>query len=205
MVEAAGMASGGRWPNPGARYVALVLALLLLDQAIKLAAHMLVGPYRPVGELGPLAVTLELHDGTGLGRLLPEWLDRYVRIGIHLALATGLFLLLVHWRRHGGSRLLLVGLAICVAGELGNLVDRVFHGVLFNEVLPGHAARWFHGRLTDVFRLTLFPVRIPAGLPHGGALVIPRFAFNLADLMVAGGGITARVALARRRRDGAHA
>ncbi len=199
------MKPGKCWPHPGARYVALVLALLLLDQAVKFAAHMWLAPYRPLAVLGPLAVTLEFHDGTALGRLLPESLDRYARIGVHLAIAVGLFLLLAHWRRSGGSRLLLVGLAVCLAGELGNLTDRIFHGVLFHQVLPGHALRWFNGRLTDVFRLTLFPVRIPGWLPHAGGVVFPRFAFNLADLMVAGGGIAALVALWRGQRRGADA
>lgn len=195
------MKTASRWPNPGARYVALVVALLLIDQAIKLAAHAWLAPYQSVSSLGPLAVTFELHEGTALGRLLPEELDRYLRIGSHVALAIGLFLLLAFWRRRDGSRLLLLGLAVCLAGQLGNLVDRVIHGVLLDDALPGHLTRWFHGQVTDTFRLTFFPVRVPDWFPRGGGrLLFPRMAFNLADVMVALGGILALVGLTRQVR-----
>ena len=69
------------------------------------------------------------------------------------------------------------GFIVCVSlvltGALGNIIDSVFYGVLFNEsthsqiasFLPegGGYASWFHGKVVDMF---YFPI-IDTNWPHG--------------------------------------
>ena len=89
------------------------------------------------------------------------------------------------------------GFIVCVAlvltGALGNIVDSVFYGVLFNEsthsqiasFMPegGGYAPWFHGKVVDMFYFPLIETVFPDWVPIWGGqeFVFFRPIFNLAD------------------------
>ena len=87
-----------------------------------------------------------------------------------LAASVGIALYLYHVRR---ERLgLRVTLAMILGGAIGNLIDRVFYGVVFGD------APLFHGRVVDFFDLDFFNISL-------GSFHISRWAvFNVADACV---------------------
>lgn len=89
------------------------------------------------------------------------------------------------------------GFIVCVAliftGAIGNIVDSVFYGVIFEASYPGHVASFvpwgegystlFHGKVVDMFYFPLFSGHYPDWVPFlgGKEFLFFRFIFNIAD------------------------
>jgi signal peptidase II len=68
-----------------------------------------------------------------------------------------------------------LALALILAGAIGNLIDRMFYGVIFGE------ASLFHGKVVDFFDVDFFDISI------GNFLLTRWFVFNVADASVSVG------------------
>ena len=82
--------------------------------------------------------------------------------------------------------------SLILAGSLGNIIDSIFYGVLFDHsygqvatFLPegGGYATWLHGKVVDMFYFPLIETVLPDWLPIWGGqeFVFFRPIFNLAD------------------------
>ena len=89
-----------------------------------------------------------------------------------------------------------IGFIVCIslilAGALGNIIDSVFYGVIFDHSygqlatsMPeaGGYASWFHGKVVDMLYFPLFSFYWPEWMPvvGGEEFVFFRPIFNLAD------------------------
>ena len=89
-----------------------------------------------------------------------------------------------------------IGFIVCIslilAGALGNIIDSVFYGVIFDHsygqlatFMPeaGGYASWFHGKVVDMLYFPLFSFYWPEWMPvvGGEEFVFFRPIFNLAD------------------------
>lgn len=153
----------------GKKITLLVLILLALDQALKIwvKTHM---------TLGESIV------------LIPNWFQLHfienkgAAFGMHIAttsettdwgkLLLGIFRIalagLIVWfigrlRRRNAPRGVLIGLALILAGAIGNILDSAFYGLLFSASTPdtvaqfgGHYAGPMMGRVVDMFYFPLF-------------------------------------------------
>lgn len=153
----------------GKKIALLVLILLALDQALKIwvKTHM---------TLGESIV------------LIPNWFQLHfienkgAAFGMHIAttsettdwgkLLLGIFRIalagLIVWfigrlRRRNAPRGVLIGLALILAGAIGNILDSAFYGLLFSASTPdtvaqfgGHYAGLMMGRVVDMFYFPLF-------------------------------------------------
>jgi signal peptidase II len=83
-------------------------------------------------------------------------------------------------------------IALIFAGAIGNIVDSVFYGVLFDHssgqvatFMPegGGYAPWLHGKVVDMFYFPLIDTTIPDWIPVWGGedFIFFRPIFNLAD------------------------
>ena len=83
-------------------------------------------------------------------------------------------------------------IALILAGALGNIVDSVFYGVLFDHsygqvasFLPagGGYDTWLHGKVVDMFYFPLIQTVLPEWVPFWGGeeFIFFRPIFNLAD------------------------
>ena len=95
------------------------------------------------------------------------------------------------------------GYIVCVAliltGALGNIIDSVFYGVIFNEsthsqiasFLPegGGYASWFHGKVVDMFYFPIIDTNWPTWMPFIGGEHFIFFSpiFNFADAAISCG------------------
>ncbi len=169
---------------PAGRWLALIIALIAVDQGVKIAVWRTMVSHEDVSLLGRwLMLRLELNDGTALGFPFASEFDRYLRILLKAGLTLTAFFLLPIFERERNSGLLVTGLALAVAGLAGNLIDRVAHGVLLGNSLPVYSSPLFHGRIIDMFSCPwlLTPV------------------FNFADAVLTVGGILAFIGLVRLR------
>jgi signal peptidase II len=87
---------------------------------------------------------------------------------------------------------LVVCFAMILAGAMGNIVDSIFYGVIFNgsvgqvaEFLPPHGSygEWLHGKVVDMLYFPLIQTRFPDWFPLWGGerFIFFRPVFNLAD------------------------
>jgi signal peptidase II len=95
------------------------------------------------------------------------------------------------------------GYILCVsmifAGAVGNIIDSIFYGVIFNEstvysvatLFPpeGGYGTWLHGKVVDMFYFPLFEFTWPSWMPWigGNEFVFFRYIFNLADASISVG------------------
>lgn len=153
----------------GKKITLLILILLILDQALKIwvKTHMTLGE----------AIVI-----------IPNWFQLYfienkgAAFGMHIAatsetmdwgkLLLGLLRIglagLIAWfiarlLRRKAPKGVLVGLALILAGAIGNILDSAFYGLLFSASTPetvaqfgGHYAGLMMGRVVDMFYFPLF-------------------------------------------------
>ena len=86
----------------------------------------------------------------------------------------------------------LASIALIFAGAIGNIIDSLFYGMIFNhsygqvaDFLPegGGYASFLHGRVVDMFYFPIIDTTIPGWFPFWGGndLVFFRPVFNIAD------------------------
>ncbi|MCL4125404.1 UNVERIFIED_CONTAM: hypothetical protein GTU68_051523 [Idotea baltica] len=100
--------------------------------------------------------------------------------------------------RKKGSTILTLSIAFIFAGALGNIIDSVFYGVLFNDsrgqlasFLPteGGYDTLLHGKVVDMLYFPLFKGYLPEWLPFFGGKFFTFFepVFNIADMAISTG------------------
>ncbi|MDR2222554.1 MAG: lipoprotein signal peptidase [Flavobacteriaceae bacterium] len=95
------------------------------------------------------------------------------------------------------SNYLIVAIALIMAGAIGNIIDSIFYGVIFNDSTHELATlfndkpygSWFHGKVVDMFYFPIWSGRLPQWLPIWGGNNFTFFnaIFNLADVAISVG------------------
>ncbi|GAB1855245.1 lipoprotein signal peptidase [Flavobacteriaceae bacterium MHTCC 0001] len=96
------------------------------------------------------------------------------------------------------SKILITAIALIFAGALGNIIDSVFYGVLFNEsanqiatFLPynGSYDTLLHGKVVDMLYFPLYKGYLPEWIPKYGGQFFTFFepVFNIADMAISTG------------------
>ncbi len=92
----------------------------------------------------------------------------------------------------------LASIALIFAGAVGNIIDSLFYGLIFNhsygqvaQLLPegGGYAGFFHGKVVDMFYFPLIQGQLPEWLPFrgGNEFIFFRPVFNIADSCITTG------------------
>ena len=93
----------------------------------------------------------------------------------------------------------IVCIALILAGAIGNIIDSVFYGVIFNASTTSHIATfvpigegystWFYGRVVDMFYFPIIDTNWPDWLPFVGGDHFIFFSpiFNVADAAISCG------------------
>ena len=95
------------------------------------------------------------------------------------------------------SNYLIVAIALIFTGALGNIIDSVFYGVVFNDSYHQVATAfsenpygtWFHGEVVDMFYFPIWEGFLPSWLPLWGGKHFTFFnaIFNVADVAISTG------------------
>jgi signal peptidase II len=82
----------------------------------------------------------------------------------------------------------IIAVSLVFAGALGNIIDSIFYGVIFDE-RNLYNGGWFEGRVVDMFYFPLVSFTFPQNFPFvgGNDFLFFRPVFNLADTSISVG------------------
>ena len=150
--------------------VCLVIALVAIDQALKLYVHSAFSLGESVKILPFFELCYVENNGMAFGI---EWFDKLF-LTVFRIIAVGCIAYYIHvlLKRSGQGQPVrtsfLAMLSLVLAGALGNIIDCIFYGKLF-----GYAG-WFYGRVIDML---YFPIITNSA----GECLFFRPVFNFAD------------------------
>jgi len=96
------------------------------------------------------------------------------------------------------SKILIVSIALIFAGAMGNIIDSVFYGLIFNDSHhqiatlfseEGGYGTLFHGKVVDMLHFPMWEGFLPKWLPFWGGDYFTFFdpVFNIADMSISTG------------------
>jgi len=170
----------------------LVLLILLADQTLKILVKTNMPLYQQIPFLGNWGILHFIeNNGMAFGMSLPgSWGKILLTLFRMIAVAAIIFYMrqLIRLKAHTG---LILTLAMVMAGALGNILDSVFYGVIFNESTPLHAATLFpegggyaplfQGKVVDMFYFPMIKGNYPDWFKGGASYIFFRPVFNIAD------------------------
>lgn len=178
----------------------IIAAVVIIDQAIKIyvKTHFYLGEDVTVTSWFHL-VFIE-NNGMAFGmELVGKLFLTLFRVALAGALIWYIWKIRNYVRVTAGY---IVCLALIVAGALGNIIDCLFYGLIFNNPMPpevatmfpadGGYASLFHGRVVDMFYFPLFSFTWPSWIPGVGGETSEFFKpiFNFADAAITVGILT---------------
>ena len=183
----------------------IVILILLIDQISKIyiKTHFQLG--EDVTVFSWFKIAFIENDGMAWGTKLSDFTtlisDRSAKLFLTLFrifAVTGIGFWLVNVTKQKKSKTLVFAISIIFAGALGNILDSVFYGVLFNDsimqvatFLPenGGYADVFHGHVVDMLHFPIWSGVMPDNLPLIGGKYFSFFdpVFNVADMAISTG------------------
>lgn len=167
-------------------------ALLLVDQATKQLVHATMVPGQSIPLVGDL---LKLTYTTNPGMAFGLTLGSKLFLTLFSIVATGLIVGYLWAVRRGpwGYRL---SLALIVGGALGNIIDRVFYGVIYGY------GPLFYGEVVDFVHVDFWRGFVPDWIPFFGGGYMALFPiWNVADMAIVAG-VASIIVFQRRFHEG---
>jgi len=159
----------------------LIAVISIVDQVIKtwVRTHMLLGDrIHFLGARGMLNYTINngMAFGWEIGGEGGKLALTLFRLVACIGIGYGLFYLIKH-KYHRG---LIICVALTFAGALGNTIDCIFYGVLFQH------GKLFEGQVVDMFYFPIIQGTYPSWFPawHGQPFEFFQPIFNLADASI---------------------
>lgn len=172
--------------------ILLIVLILLADQTLKILIKTHMTLYEQIPFLGNWGI---LHfvenNGMAFGLSLPGSLGKILLTSFRIVAVVGIAYYLRHLIRLKAHTGLIIALAMVMAGALGNIIDSVFYGLIFNSSTPMQAATIFpegggyapllHGKVVDMFYFPIIKGNYPDWFRGGSSFVFFRPVFNIAD------------------------
>ncbi|WP_458628008.1 lipoprotein signal peptidase [Winogradskyella sp. PC D3.3] len=183
----------------------IIVVILLIDQISKIyiKTHFQLG--EDITVFSWFKIAFIENDGMAWGTKLSDFVSfisdetaKLVLTLFRIVAVTGIALWLIDVTKKKKSKTLIFAISIIFAGALGNIIDSVFYGVLFNdsvmqvaEFLPeeGGYATVFHGNVVDMLHFPIWSGVIPDNVPLIGGKYFSFFdpVFNVADMAISTG------------------
>jgi signal peptidase II len=166
-------------------YFLLALLVIGLDQLSKYLVHKHMISGMP-GEVLLIGHWLKLHytlnPGMAFGVELPPPYGKLLLTGFRLLAVGGLSYYIMHLWRSRAARGFIACMALILGGAVGNLIDSIFYGVIYNNAPVGSPSKWFFGQVIDMIYADIYEGFLPAAWPLvGGKYVSLWPIFNVAD------------------------
>ncbi|AZB23859.1 MULTISPECIES: lipoprotein signal peptidase [Chryseobacterium] len=187
------------------KILAITFLVLLIDQASKIyiKTHFELNESVPVIE-GFFNKTFVENPGMAYGFHFGGIIGKYFLVILRIFLIGGMVYMFKKWLKEGASNYLLVPMAIIFAGAIGNLIDGMFYGMIFDSgtVYDASTDRWIgyggvskfvpfgHGYSTfmkgcvvDMLHFPIVDWYVPDSWPIIGGKHIEffKYIFNVAD------------------------
>lgn len=176
----------------------LIILILLIDQISKIyiKTHFAIGQEIEVFDW--FRILFVENEGMAWGTKIPGEYGKLALTLFRLIAIVGIGYWLWDSVRKGGSKILIISIALIFAGAFGNIIDSVFYGVIFNDSY-GHVASFlpenggystlFHGKVVDMLYFPLWKGYLPEWIPFWGGKYFTFFepVFNIADSAISVG------------------
>ena len=174
----------------GYKYFLIVLAVILIDQTVKLWVYFDLAQNH-IQEINVIGEWFKLHyllnPGMAFGIRWDMTYGKTILTVFRLAAAFGIGFYLVHLYRKAVAPGLLVCVSLVLAGAIGNVVDSTFYGIFLENNLPsGAPMALFNGQVIDMFYFPLIDGTYPNWIPvlGGKEFLFFSYVFNVADSSV---------------------
>jgi len=175
----------------------LIISILLIDQISKIyiKTHFFINEEVKVFDW--FRIHFIENEGMAWGAEIPGAYGKLILTLFRIAAVGGIAWWLWDSVRKQASNFLIVAVALIFTGALGNIIDSVFYGVIFNDSYHQVATAfsdqpygtWFHGEVVDMFYFPIWEGDLPSWLPIWGGKHFTFFnaIFNIADMAISTG------------------
>lgn len=157
------------------RFLWITLTVLFIDQATKAAVYLNMYPGQSIALIGDwFRLTFTQNPGMAFGITLgvPQL------VPVLAVVATTLIVLYIIHVRNGYAPYV-ASLMTILGGALGNIIDRVFYGMIF-----GYSG-FFEGRVVDFIHFNVWRGIVPESIPLlGGSALALLPIWNVADMAI---------------------
>lgn len=190
----------------------ITIIILLIDQISKfyIKTHFQLG--ESVDVFPGFKLTFVENPGMAYGFHFGGLIGKYFLVIVRIFLIGGMIYLFRKWLKEGASNYLIIPMAIIFAGAIGNLIDGMFYGMIFDSgtVFDESVNRWIDyggvskvvefgngystfmkGCVVDMLHFPLVNWWVPESWPVIGGKHIEffKYIFNVADSAITVGGI----------------
>lgn len=178
----------------------LVIFILIVDQVSKIyvKTHFFLNETIFVFDLNWFRIHFIENEGMAWGAVIPGDYGKLILTVFRIFAVCGIGWWLWDSIRTKQSKYLVVAIAFILAGALGNIIDSVFYGVIFNSSDNQVATlfsdqpygRWFYGEVVDMFYFPIIQDAVlPKWIPGWGGRTFTFFnaIFNVADIAISTG------------------
>lgn len=194
------------------KIVLITLLILFIDQFSKIyiKTHFYLGESIPV--FPGFKLTFVENPGMAYGFHFGGLIGKYFLVIVRLVLIGFMIHLFRKWVKEGRTNYLLIPMAIIFAGAIGNVIDGMFYGLIFDsgtvfdqlsgrwidydgvsKLVPfGHGySQFMKGCVVDMFHFPLVDWTVPENFPLIGGKHIEffKYIFNVADSAITVGAV----------------
>lgn len=175
----------------------LIISILFIDQISKIyiKTHFFINEEVKVFDW--FRIHFIENEGMAFGAIIPGEYGKLFLTLFRIFVVPFIAWWLWDSVRKNASNFLIVAVALIFTGALGNIIDSVFYGVIFNDsyhqVATAFAEQpygtWFHGEVVDMFYFPIWEGNLPSWLPIWGGKHFTFFnaIFNVADFAISTG------------------
>jgi len=186
------------------KILAITFLVLLIDQASKIYIKTHFNLDDSIAVLPGFKLTFVENPGMAYGFHFGGIIGKYFLVILRIFLIGGMVYMFRKWLKEGASNYLLIPMAVIFAGAIGNLIDGMFYGMIFDSgtVYDPSIDRWIgyggiskfapfgHGYSTfmkgcvvDMLHFPLVDWHVPESWPliGGKHFEFFKYIFNVAD------------------------
>jgi signal peptidase II len=173
--------------------ILVIISILIIDQVLKIwiKTHMILGQeYNILGDW----FIIHFTENNGMAFGMEFWGEKgkiFLTL-FRIVAVIGIGWYLSHLIKQNAPKMLIISMALILAGAMGNIIDSVFYGVIFDdsfykvaEFLPesGGYSTWMQGKVVDMFYFPILKGNFPSWFPFWAnePFVFFRPVFNIAD------------------------
>ena len=175
----------------------LVLFILIVDQLSKIYIKTNFKLDESFEVFSWFKILFIENDGMAWGAQIPGEFGKLFLTLFRLAAVTGIGYWLWDSIKKQHSNYLIVAIAMIMAGAIGNIIDSVCYGLIFNDSTNTVATLFsdqpygtlFHGKVVDMLYFPIWKGDLPQWLPFWGGRPFTFFnaIFNIADFSISTG------------------
>jgi len=179
--------------------ILIIAIILLVDQFVKIyiKTNFVYGEAGQIDVASWFKILLIENEGMAWGTKIPGEYGKLILTVFRILAVFGIGYWLYDASTKHSSNYLMVAISLIFAGAVGNIIDSVFYGVIFDNSYNNLATlfaknpygTWFHGKVVDMLYFPILEGNFPEWLPIWGGHPFKFFnaIFNIADMAISTG------------------